>query len=258
MSDPITFSADRAHSRAGLAPLRAQLLDQVVLLTGLGLCVSMGLAFYKNQLLGDQWSPPLRYAAAALIWGLYLGRRRLPYRLRASVFLGCLWIIVGLSIVNLGPVANSKGLLVLLTLLSMLLVSRAWGWASVVLVAVLIGGTGAASVAGVLRFPLDYATYVRTPAVWVQSAFGFSCYSLIAALAVSGLVRSLEDLAMRLVERVAALERLRGQLQEVLQRQRSVYHSSAVGIVVRTNRRAGPRWSWWTSCGCGRPRRRAR
>ncbi len=236
MSNPIPAPAEPgaapAHPRGELEALRARILDQVLLLTGLGLCVTMVLALYKDLLLGAQWSLPVRLAAAVLVWGLYLGRHRLRYRLRAAVFVGCLWVIVGLSILNLGPVANSKGLLVLLTLLSMLLVSRAWGWASVVLVAVLIGGTGAAAVRGLLSFPLDYPTYVRTPVVWVQSAFGFTVYSLIAALAVSGMVRSLEDMAGRLAERVAALERLGGQLKEVLQRQRSVYHSSAVGIVV--------------------------
>jgi len=199
-----------------LARVRSRLLDQFMLLIGLGLCVTQGLAIYKAVHIGVHWALPFTLGGSGGVWLLYLLRHQLSYRRRAWLFLACTWVIVLASVTNLGPVANSKGFFVLLTLGAMIFLGPRAGWLNVAGVALALGGIGTAAVQGWVSYHLDYDAYVRLPVVWLQSTFSYTVYSAASALIATRLLTSASAAAQRFARQARALREVEMQLRTAL------------------------------------------
>ncbi len=219
-------------SGPNLATLRAGLLDQVLWMVALALLVTHSVALYRLLITDGSLLVLPRLAAVVLIWLLVLARHRLSYRLKAALFLGCLWIIVGSSLVELGPVANSKSMIILLILLAMLFLPLITAWLHVAFGALFLGLLGAATVSGLLLFPLDYAAHVQRPEVWLQVVFSFVVYSGIIGYVTARLIYSLNDLVQALAAQTRALTDARAALQGALAQQQAIFQNSAAGIAL--------------------------
>jgi len=215
-----------------LTKLRSHILDQFILVNALTLSLTLALAVYKTVQIGVHWSLPVTAGGACVMWGLWLLRNRIPYRARAWWLLACCWALVLGSVLNLGPVANSKGYFILITLAATIFLGPRIGWLNVAAVGVALSGIGTAAVMGWVSFQLDYEVYVRLPVVWIQNTFGYTVFSASSALIAAHFLDSLTSAAHDLAQRTQALIATEARLRFVLRRQRAIYHTSAVGIAM--------------------------
>ncbi len=215
-----------------LTTLRGHILNRFILVNALTLSLTLALAVYKAAQIGVHWSLPLTAGGACVMWGLWLLRNRIPYRARAWWLLGCCWVLVLSSILNLGPVANSKGYFILITLAATIFLGSRIGWLNVAAVGVALSGIGTAAVMGWISFELDYEVYVRLPVVWAQNTFGYTVFSASSALIAAHFLDSLTSAVHDLAQRTHALTVTEARLRFVLRRQRAIYQTSAVGIAM--------------------------
>lgn len=200
-TDPFRGEAGGLALPIDLAVLRSHVLDELMLLIGLALGLRQAIAVFEALTFGAQWSLAVNLGALAGIWVLWLSRRHTPFVFRAMGFLACLWISVTASVANFGPIDDSKGYFILLTLLSMLLLGGRAGWLSVALVGLTLGAIGAAAVGSVLVYDLDYARYASSPNIWMQHIVGYTLFAALSARTAARMIHSLDCSARALAAR---------------------------------------------------------
>ena len=213
-TDPFRGEAVGLALPIDLAVLRSHALDELMLLIGLALGLRQAIAVFEALTFGAQWSLAVDLGALAGILVLWLSRRHTSFVFRATGFLACLWISVTASVANFGPVDDSKGYFILLTLLSMLLLGGRAGWLSVALVGLTLGSIGAAAVGGMLVYDLDYARYASSPTIWLQHFVGYTLLAALSARTADRMVRSLDCSARALAARNRDLVHARDRASE--------------------------------------------
>ncbi len=178
-----------------------------MLLIGLGLLINQAAAIYKYLTLVAVWCVPVNSAVVVGLWLLWLLRRRLSYRPRAMLFLGCLWVMAVASVASYGPVALSKGYFILLALLAVLLLGNRAGWISLGLVGLSLLTIGYGASSGLLVYGLDYPVYAGSALVWVQNAFGYTLFAGISARVAARIIGSLDQAVVGLAAHNAELHR---------------------------------------------------
>lgn len=220
-------------SPASLAALRRHLIDPIMLWIAAPLVITHGFALHRS--LDDGaigWPLLVRLTALGGVFLLLLYRRRIPYRVKAPLFLLCLWVIVGLSVLAVGPVANSKAYFVLMVLVGMLFLSRWAAWLNIAVGGLILGliGTGAAT--GGIVFSVDWQHHAYSAPAWVHTVGGFVIYSAIVAWIARRLIDSLSESVTALQVRTEQLQETSRALQTALDRQQAVFNNAAAGIAL--------------------------
>jgi len=215
-----------------LDQLRARLLDQSILIFGVLLGAIVALSLYRN--LTMTWNPlVLLNLAAALLCVLVMRfGRRLPYRRRVALVLAVLWVMLFNGLLIVGPLANSRSVVILVVMLSLLFLGERIAWASLAVGTLGIGLVGAATVGGLLHFELDYPAYVTRPVIWVQFLVNIIAFTAVVVFITTRLIRALESTAETLRAQAATLRATEVRLREALRRQRAIFSNSSTGIAV--------------------------
>lgn len=215
-----------------LPALRVRLLDQLLLPFGLLMAATVALSVYRH--LAIAWNPMvlLHLVVLALFWLMILGRRRIPYRVKAPLLVLALWGLAINGTAMVGPVGNAKALFIVVVLMAMLFLSERAGWINVAAGGLILAAIGAAASQGTLSFDIDYPHYVRKPIVWVQTVFLMTIYSALAAFIAARLLHSLNATVAALHARTAELSATQDRLREALKRQRAILSNSSAGIAV--------------------------
>jgi PAS domain S-box-containing protein len=216
-----------------LPTLRRRLIDPVMIWLALPLVGTHLLALrHLGAGPGADWSLLARFGCLAVVLGLILYRDRLAYGLKARVFLLCLWGIIGLSVLAMGPVANSKAYFILLVLLGMLFLDRWSAWLNVALGGVIFGLIGIGAVSGRLTFPTDLHAQAYSALSWLHTALGLAVYSGICAYIALRLIDSLNASVTALCERGEQQRHAQAELARTLAEQHAIFSNAAAGIAL--------------------------
>ncbi len=160
---PFQLAFEAGPAGGDLEAMRARLLEQVMWIMGLGLTLALGGGLHKALSLGldPAWLPQagcMLGFLGVLVWG-----RGMPPRRRALILLALLWCTVAISVLRLGPVADSRGYLLVLVFLAMVFLGERAGWASLGLLVLLLGGMALGVDSGLIRFSIDLERYAQLP-----------------------------------------------------------------------------------------------
>lgn len=222
-----------APESLGLDALRRRLIDPIMLLLAAPLALTHLLPL-QRALATDTvgWPVSVRFGCVAGIFTLILLRHRIAYRLKVRLFLLFLWGVLGLSVLSIGPVANSKTYFVLLVLLGMLFLPRRDAWINIGLGTLILSAIGLGAVSGHIEFAVDLERHARSAAAWINTVFGFVVYSGICAFITLRLMESLNRSVEQLQARTRALDETSARLRETLERQHAVFNNAAAGIAL--------------------------
>ena len=223
----------RAAAPASLADLQRRLIDPLMLWCGLALVLTHGIAL-NRALDGGTLDWPLmgRLLALSGLVLLLVFRHRVPYTAKVGLFLLGLWTLAALSILVLGPAANSKAYVILLILIGMLFLQGRWAWLNVGVGGLILTLIGIGAVGGDLRFPVDWERWAYSPSVWVQAVGSFIVYSAIVAWIALRLVDSLSRSVAALQARTEELQQTTAALERALERQQALFNNAAAGIAL--------------------------
>jgi PAS domain S-box-containing protein len=180
------------------ASFRDRLLNDVLL--GISVMAVPGVALSLGRINVIGWRPAMgvHVALLAVLWTLWLFRKRAPYAFRAGGLLAVFALATHVGIVQFGPAAGSQSFFILLAFLAILFYERRTGWlilAANIGILVLIG---LAAVRGWLHFDLDFQVYAHSPTSWFNMLWSMAAYGTLFAYVIG---RVLHELLER--ERVA-------------------------------------------------------
>lgn len=187
-----------------LASLRSRLLDNVLLL--IAITGTPGIALSVARAIDFGWHPFLsvQVGLLVLLWLLWAARGRVAFGWRLGVLVLMLTSLAFTALAQLGPAADARFLLVLLTLLLGLLVGAAQTLAFVALCVVLLTVFGLVAVIEGLPLVIDYPSYVRSPLAWASMTYNLMVHAGAVAYIAYSLIAHLQRKA-ELIERTGEL-----------------------------------------------------
>ncbi|GIX35701.1 MAG: hypothetical protein KatS3mg126_1480 [Lysobacteraceae bacterium] len=187
-----------------LASLRSRLLDNVLLL--IAITGTPGIALSVARAMDFGWHPFLtvQVGLLAVLWLLWAARERLAFGVRLGALVLLMTSLAFTALAQLGPAADARFLLVLLTLLLGLLVGAVQTLAFVALCVVLLTVFGLVAVIEGLPLVIDYPSYVRSPLAWASMTYNLMVHAGAVAYIAYSLIAHLQRKA-ELIERTGEL-----------------------------------------------------
>jgi PAS domain S-box-containing protein len=183
-----------------LAPFRDQLLNEALLGVGIAAIPSLLISLARIPVIGWHWVMALQVLLVVGLWGLWLGRGRWAYKLRAGGLLAVMWLVGFTGMLHIGPGAVGQVFLVLFVFAAVLFcrlrTALVLAMANMLSLALL----GYLASLGALDFNIDYKAYAEHPLTWLHSTWNLSSYGGILAFIGWRLARGLDEQKTEAVE----------------------------------------------------------
>ncbi len=175
------------------ARMRERLFDDALY----WICIAAvpGVLLSLSRVLIIGWQPVMLVHGLVLagLWFVWLGRTRIPYRLRVTVLLIFVWLVTYAGLLQFGLAAISGMYSILFACIAILFLKRR---PALMLIAgnfLCLALLGWAASQHWLSFRLDYQMYTHHPLVWLNYVWNLTAYSVIFVLIVGRMIQGVRE-----------------------------------------------------------------